>query len=219
MNTRYFPLCFILALSLTGCIDLSGLKSGQSSFNASSRFESRGEVHTMLGGLGIFSRGMIQLQEAVSNRFHIPASTSIWYNAGHVSQSIIAYHYAQHSHRPVILIGHSLGANEQIKVARNLGKVGIPVALLVTVDAVSPTHVPSNVAQVLNIYKPGIVPMFSGLRLKADNPRVTHINNLNVNTLKGTKVNHFTIDKDKVLQAMILNEIQKVLDHGHRKAA
>lgn len=209
----------IAPLLLTACVDLSGtgLSAEKKSSIGKRLLEQDGEVHTMRGGLGIFSIGMNQLQTTVTKRFNIPASSSMWYNAGNVSRSIITYHYTHKSHRPVILVGHSLGANEQIKVARNLGKVGIPVALLVTVDAVSPTYVPSNVQYVLNIYKPGYVPMFSGRILHADNPGKTHIENLNVNTLKGMQVNHFTLDKDKQVQARILNRIDKVLKDAKRK--
>lgn len=221
---RSFCSTFLLISTLlsTACVDLSGTglsaekKSRISEINKQ-LLEQDGEVHTMRGGLGIFSIGMNQLQTEVTKRFKVPASSSMWYNAGNVSRSIITYHYTHNSQRPVILVGHSLGANEQIKVARNLGKVGIPVALLVTVDAVSPTYVPSNVKYVLNIYKPGFVPMFSGRILNADNPHKTQIENLNVNTLKGIQVNHFTLDKDKQLQARILNRIDKVLKDAKRK--
>lgn len=213
-----FCMLFIPVL-LTSCVDLTANRmfserKYELNHSPSTKLE-KGEVHTMRGGLGIFSIGMNQLQVKAAERFDVPSASSMWYNAGDVSRTIVTYHY--HSKRPIILIGHSLGANEQIKVARNLNKVGIPVALLVTVDAVSTTHVPPNVKQVLNVYKPGFVPMFSGLRLVADNPKNTQIENVNVNTLKNIEVNHFTIDKHSVVQAMILDRIKKVLDDARRQ--
>src|SRR3974377_353469 len=39
--------------------------------------------------------------------------------------------------RPIILIGHSLGAGAALRIARRLGTSGIPVALLVLLDPVS----------------------------------------------------------------------------------
>ena len=227
---KYFSLAFFLLLAmvtLTGCIDLSGSRNaytksvGQQAnyFSKKAIKSTKGEVHTMRGGLGIFSIGMNQLRDATEVQFSIPAYSTMWYNAGDVSRSIINNYYKQKIHRPIILIGHSLGANEQIKVARNLNAAGVPVALLVTVDAVSQTIVPPNVKEVLNVYKPGFVPMFSGLRLRAVNPNATRIENINANTLKGAKVNHFTIDKDKVVQALILDKVKKVLINGKRKGA
>ncbi|MFI4919743.1 MAG: hypothetical protein ACHP65_09330 [Legionellales bacterium] len=223
---------FLLATTLTACVDLSGTvvsstkKAQLHAPHATTKVlkdknkpDWKGEVHAMRGGLGIFSIGMNQLQVAVAERYQVRSTSCMWYNAGELSRSIVNHHYKYNSHRPIILIGHSLGANEQIKVARNLQKAGIPVALLVTVDAVAPNRVPANVKEVLNVYKPGFVPMFSGLRLEAVNPNTTHIENINVTTLNGAKVNHFTIDKDTVVQAMILDKIEKALTDANKKAA
>ncbi len=87
------------------------------------------------------------------------------------------------------------------------------MTLLITVDAVSQTIVPPNVHHALNIYKPGYVPMFSGLRLRAVDPARTTIENIEVSTL-GVKGNHFTIDKDKTVQALILKRIKQVVRNG-----
>lgn len=234
LQSYFFKSFFLLLITvvLTGCIDLSGSRSAyrkkavQHTANGTTTTPKRkttpvnaGEVHTMRGGLGIFSIGMNQLRDAVSEKYKIPSHSTMWYNAGDVSRSIIHRYYTQKKHRPIILVGHSLGANEQIKVARNLNDAGVPVALLVTVDAVSQSIVPPNVKQVLNVYKPGYVPMFSGLKLRAVNPQMTMIENVNVDTLKGIKVNHFTIDKDKVVQAMIMTKVEKVLVDGNKKGA
>jgi hypothetical protein len=208
---------------LQGCVDLSGSRSNYDKKKTRPAATGRkqvlyaGEVHTMLGGLGLFSRGMVTIKDAVSTRYDIPAYNTIWYNAGQVSHFIIDEYYQQKDHGPIILVGHSLGANEQIKVARNLNAAGIPVALLVTVDAVSQTIVPPNVKEVLNVYKSGYVPMFSGLKLRAVDPTKTHIDNVNAATIKGIRVNHFTIDKDRVVQELILARIKKAVVNGKKK--
>ncbi|KTC88650.1 thioesterase domain-containing protein [Fluoribacter dumoffii] len=233
-------LFLLLAMSLAGCVDLSGgrasekrpiPKTAQSlihepashnkaksekSVKVSTSQTYHGEVHTMLGGLGLFSTGMRTLSGSVVEEFNVPAPSNMWYNAGDVTRSIVSYYRKHQMHRPIILVGHSLGANEQIKVARNLEKAGIPVDLLVTVDAVSQTIVPPNVKHAMNFYKPGFVPMFSGLKLRAVNPEQTRIDNINVGALKGVQVNHFTIDKDPVVQAMIMEEVKKVLSNANR---
>lgn len=227
----YFLMTFFLLLiimTMSGCVDLSGSRSAykkralqnNSSQSSSKKVQNKkGEIHTMRGGLGIFSIGMNQLRDKVADTYHIPAHSTMWYNAGDVSRSIINNYNQQKDHRPIILVGHSLGANEQIKVARNLNAAGVPVALLVTVDAVSQTIVPPNVKHALNIYKPGYVPMFSGLKLRAVDPNATVIENVNAGDMKELNVNHFTIDKDTVLQAMILDRVEKVLANGNKKNA
>ncbi|WP_028380114.1 hypothetical protein [Legionella cherrii] len=233
-------LFFLITMSITGCVDLSGGRASEKkpipkiaqsvvhqptsqkstkqvkTVKASKTQSYRGEVHTMLGGLGLFSTGMRTLSGTVVEECNIPAPSNMWYNAGNVTRSIVSYYQKHKMHRPIILVGHSLGANEQIKVARNLDKAGIPVDLLVTVDAVSQTIVPPNVKHAMNFYKPGFVPMFSGLKLRAVNPEKTRIDNINVATIKGIEVNHFTIDKDPVVQAMIMDEVKKVLSNANK---
>lgn len=220
---KFIFLSFVLLLN-TSCVDLSGSRSNYDKKQTITLLKNKpsayyGEVHTMLGGLGLFSRGMVTLKNSVATRYQIPAYNTIWYNAGHVSRFIIKDYYEQKKPNPIILIGHSLGANEQIKVARNLNKVDIPVALLVTVDAVSPTTVPPNVKEVVNVYKSGYVPMFSGLKLRAQDPANTRIYNIDANTIKGVNVNHFTIDKDPAVQELIMERIKKVVVNGKTKSA
>jgi hypothetical protein len=229
LQLYFFKSFFLLFITiiLSSCIDLSGSRSAyrkkaHSNNNhlnhSKKRLSNKGEVHTMRGGLGVFSIGMNQLRDSVSDKFHISSRSTMWYNAGDVSRSIIRRYYQQKEPRPIILVGHSLGANEQIKVARNLDAAGVPVALLVTVDAVSQTIIPPNVKHALNVYKPGYVPMFSGLKLRAVDPEKTLIENVNVDNLKGVNVNHFTLDKDDTVQAMILGQIEKVLINGNKNA-
>lgn len=59
----------------------------------------------------------------------------------------------------IILYGHSWGASESIKLARELQKDGIPVLLTLQVDCISrigsnDTIIPANVAQAANFYQP-----------------------------------------------------------------
>ncbi|HHT0593763.1 TPA: hypothetical protein ACTXXA_001668 [Legionella anisa] len=234
-------LFLLITMGLAGCVDLSGgrssekrpiPKTAQSVIHQSSTQNTakkvaktvkvsksqpyHGEVHTMLGGLGVFSTGMRTLSDTVEEECNVAAPSDMWYNAGNVTRKIVAYYQNHKQHRPIILVGHSLGANEQIKVARNLNKAGISVDLLVTVDAVSQTVVPPNVKHAMNFYKSGYVPMFSGLKLRAVNPEQTRIDNINVAAIKGVTVNHFTIDKEPVVQAMIMEEVKKVLSNANK---
>ncbi len=60
----------------------------------------------------------------------------------------------------VIIYGHSWGATETVEFARELGKIGIPVALTIQVDTIGkPFHTPStispNVATAINFYQSG----------------------------------------------------------------
>jgi hypothetical protein len=161
----YFKLIIVLVMlaSLTSCVDLSGfvdssdrktlIKKPNNNVTSKAPRLVKGEVFTMRGGLGIFSIGMNQLADAVKKQFEIPASRSMWYQSYKVSRAIINRYQGHQLQSPIILIGHSLGADEQVAVAKCLNKSHVPVALLVTVDAVLPYTVPPNVKESLNLYK------------------------------------------------------------------
>lgn len=206
----YFLLLLLSGLSLAGCFDLAGTQSLAK--NKDYVFNSRAQVFVMRGGLGgIFSTGMNQLQSTLERKHRIRTESTVWYKANALSTFIIKNYGTKQLPGPIVLVGHSLGANEQIKVALSLAKKNIPVALLITVDAVSPLQVPPNVRHVLNIYKPSFVPLFSGLRVKAMNPARTRIENVDVETFKRVAVNHFTIDKNlEVQQIMIDNTLTAI---------
>ena len=181
------------------------------------KFPYKDEVYTMRGFGGIFSTGMNRLEDTFAQQYHIRTASTIWYKAGGLSEFIIKHYQTKELQGPLVLIGHSLGANEQIRVAKYLNKAHIPVDLLITIDAVAPYRVPPNVKEVLNIYKPGFVPMLTGLRVTAIDPSKTHVENLNVNTLKSIRVNHFTIDKKPEIQKIMLDRVLAVMEKANKR--
>ncbi|KTD49833.1 hypothetical protein Lrub_0275 [Legionella rubrilucens] len=205
----------LAALSLAGCLDLATTRSTIA--GKSNESPQAASVYVMRGGLGgIFSTGMNQLQANLEKNHHIKTESTVWFRSSELGRSIVRQYRAGHLHPPIILVGHSLGANDQIKVARILNAANIPVALLITVDAVSPLAVPPNVKHVINLYKPSFVPMFSGLRVKALDPQYTQVDNMNVTTLKNVGVNHFTIEKNKEIQQLMLNNILAVVHKSQK---
>ena len=210
---------FIASILVSGCIDLA-VNDGKNKLASHKKTTFvKGEVYTMRGGLGgVFSKGMNRLEDTLEVDYRIHSSSTVWYKANALSSFIIKQYKSNELHGPIILVGHSLGANEQIKVARNLARANIPVALLMTIDAVSPLTVPPNVAKVVNIYKPSFVPMFSGLVLKAMDPKSTHIENINVATLKDAAVNHFTIDSNKTIQQVMVDSVLATLKTTNNKS-
>lgn len=211
------PLSVLLtSFFLTGCIDLATNENRNKQVTFKKTSYAKGVVYTMRGGLGgVFSKGMNHLEDTLGDDYQIHTSSTVWYKANALSNYIIKNYNTKKLQGPIILVGHSLGANEQIKVARQLARANIPVALLMTIDAVSPLTVPPNVEQVVNIYKPSFVPLFSGLTLKAMDPKYTHIENFNV-TSEGMHVNHFTIDKDKHVQKIMLDNVLATLKKANQ---
>lgn len=220
-SLRLLKYCRILLLvlfscSLSGCIDLATTKSLTKSKNYG--FYPKGYVFVMRGGLGgIFSTGMNQLQYILERQYHIRSESTVWYKNEQLSRFIAKNYGTVKLRGPIILVGHSLGANDQIKVARDLLKARIPVALLITIDAVSPLTVPPNVKHVLNIYKPSFVPMFSGLKIKAMDPKETIVENIDVTTLQTVRVNHFTIDKNDAVQNLMLERTLSAIKYRPKR--
>ena len=110
----------------------------------------RGEVYLLRGFADVFSGGLDQLGADLA-RAGIPAKVvnhSAWKSVGEK----IAANQKRFRRKPVILIGHSLGANSAISMAQQLKKTGVTVTLLVTLAATAPPPVPSNVRKAENHY-------------------------------------------------------------------
>ncbi|KTD13265.1 hypothetical protein [Legionella jamestowniensis] len=210
---RSFAL-LVICVFTSSCMDLASQTPVKNKQGVTYK---KGQVYTMRGLGGVFSTGMNRLENTLDNEYNIRTASTIWYKANTLSNYIIEHRKSKEIDGPIVLIGHSLGANEQIKVAQNLYKAHIPVDLLITVDAVAPVKVPPNVKYVLNLYKPAYVPMFSGLKIKAEDPEFTYINNFDVSKLKNIYVNHFTIDKNKEIQKIMLDNVLAVINNTKRE--
>jgi pimeloyl-ACP methyl ester carboxylesterase len=84
---------------------------------------------------------------------------------------------------PLVLIGHSWGADDCIRISRELAQHDIRVDLLITVEAVTPPTVPSNVLRAWNIYKPGptdFLPWWRGVQLHADRSGKTLLTQIDI---------------------------------------
>jgi hypothetical protein len=79
----------------------------------------------------------------------------------------------------IIIYGHSWGASETVAFARELDRLGIPVALTIQIDTIAkPGHkasaVPPNVASAINFYQTG-GPLHGRREIVAVNPARTEI--------------------------------------------
>jgi hypothetical protein len=105
---------------------------------------------------------------------------------------------------PVILVGHSQGANNVIDMARSLQSHNITVDLLVTLAPSSANSIPANVSRAVNYYQAGgwgdaIVP-----------DRGFHGAITNVNLASDKTITHVNIDKNPKVESEIVREIVAV---------
>jgi len=164
---------------------------------------SRPHVYLMRGLLNIFSLGMDQLAAQIQRR-GIDARVYNHSVADSVVDGIVQEYHAG-DRGPYILIGHSLGADAVMTMARQLDRQGVPVALVVPFDGTASYAAPANVACVLNLTQRKYAYMVPGTGF--------HGKLSNVDVSSDTSIDHFTIDKSPRLQAKALNSVLQAV-HG-----
>jgi pimeloyl-ACP methyl ester carboxylesterase len=110
---------------------------------------SRAHVYLFRGLFGM-SPGMDALAEKL-NRRGIHATVHA-YGETSTLAAAAAQLYKSEREAPIILIGHSSGGREILPMAAQLGRAGVPVALVIPIDSPSTTPPSANVRRVINLY-------------------------------------------------------------------
>jgi pimeloyl-ACP methyl ester carboxylesterase len=163
-----------------------------------------GQVYLLRGLLNIFSLGMDDLASKLQKR----GVNAIVYNHAEW-QSLaddIAAKYKAGKHGPVVLIGHSLGADAVMIMAEYLGKKGVPVALVVPFDGTGSFAASSNVSRVMNLTQRDYAYMKRGVGFRGE------LQNIDVS--KDSTIDHITIDKSGRLHNMVVGKVLGVLGRG-----
>ncbi|WP_439710805.1 lipase [Brucella anthropi] len=107
---------------------------------------------------------------------------------------------------PVILIGHSLGANAVIDIATALEKKGIQVTYMATFAATAPAPLPGNIRRVVNFYfkQHGWgLPLTAGPRFRGS------LDNRDFSGMKD--IGHFNIEKQRPLQDEVVRNVLSIV--------
>lgn len=178
---------------LAGLVFAAGL--GPSGAHAMA--DESGSVYLFRGGMNVFSLGLDTLGDELEE-VDVPAhvkSTGAWRS---IAADIAEKYETDKSVLPVVLMGHSWGANAAMLMAADLHKRGVPVALVVTFDLLNDIKATPNVKHVINFYVGGggvpanPAPGFSG-----------EIENVDVKDVDEA-IWHLTIDKDERLHARVI---------------
>lgn len=167
--------------------------------------QSRAHVYLLRGLMNIFSLGMDTLAEELSRRgvYATVHSYSDWQSLGDQA----AANYRAGKEGPIILIGHSLGADAVMEMAAYLGRKGIPVALVVPFDGTQSFAASENVARVVNLTQREYAYMRRGPGF--------HGSLANVDVSSDPNIDHITIDKSPRLHARVISEVLAVVG-SHR---
>ena len=157
------------------------------------------QVYLLRGWFGVFSSGMDAMAEQLQSK-GIKAE-AIGHLAWRGTVSKIVADRAAGKTGPLVLIGHSQGANNVIEMAQELETKKIPVDLLITLAPYLQDPVPSNVVRAMNYYQAGGwgAPLAAG---KGFHGKISNID------MQGDLIStHVNIDKSDRVQADVAREV------------
>ena len=163
----------------------------------------RAHVYLLRGLLNIFSLGMDTLADEL-NRRGVYATVDNHADWESLADSAAA-NYKAGKEGPIILIGHSLGADAVMEMAAYLGRRDVPVALVVPFDGTASFAASSNVARVLNLSQHYWMSRGPGF----------HGSLINVDLRSDPNIDHLNIDKSPRLHARVIAEVLAIVG-SHR---
>jgi len=214
---RTAPTISLLMLLLVGC---SSMKPGSLDVIASSTDTRTSRVGTVLllrGWIGIFSTGMDSLGTKV-NEAGMQGEVYQTDQWASMATTLRATYKELDVHEPLVLVGHSYGADDVIRIARELNKDNIQIDLLITLDPVTPPLVPGNVKHAYNLYQSNgafdSLPWLRGIPLEKEPGSTGRVDNLDLRTdrtdLLEPGLDHFNIEKKQKIHDEVLARLKDV---------
>ena len=201
----------LASLLITGC---SAMTPGpMTAVQPVSTAPRAGNVYLVRGWIGIFSTGIDALGQKVTGAgLHGQVFQEDQWRT--LAATIADKYHGVPNPEPLVLVGHSYGADDIVRIARELDNHNIPVDLLVTIDPTTPPRVPKNVRLCYNLYQSNLLdamPFLRGIPLEADPGFTGKLKNINIRTdrtdlLEG-KVDHFNIEKKDTIHRETLKQI------------
>jgi Thioesterase domain len=161
------------------------------------------QVYLLRGLLNVFSLGMDSLAAELQNAgiSATVANHTLWQGMA----DEIAANYRAGRRGPIVLVGHSLGADAVMEMGAYLGQKGVPVALIVPFDGRNPHAASANVARVLNFYKDDDVKISRGPGFHGE---------LNNYYAADPNVTHLNIDKNPRFHAIVVSKVRGLQSTG-----
>lgn len=157
----------------------------------------------LIRGLGnVHSLGLDQIAEKLKPHGFQPIIVS--WQAEQETADAIASKYLSGQKSPIVLIGHSFGANTALKVGQRLSGRGIPVAYIVSIDMTEPLTVPLTTRHFVNFYQT------NGYGKKAGRPQGFKGDMINVDVTNREDINHFNMDEAPKLHEIVIGKIIQI---------
>jgi pimeloyl-ACP methyl ester carboxylesterase len=182
---------------------LLALSTGIGAAQATSPAKSQDHVYLLRGAFNIFSLGMDEMADKL-RRQGVNATVANYVSWSSLADEAAA-EYKSGRVRTIILVGHSFGATAVTEMAARLGQLGVPVKLAIGLDPTLRMTASGHVDRYINYY------IAHGMGNAVDRGR--HFSGVmqNVDVEKNNALNHFNIDKNRVLQEQVLREIRAAL--------
>ena len=219
MKAKHYSLIalFVTGLLSTGCANISPGKTDAIQPVAAVTSPRVGNAYLFRGFIGVFSTGM----NSLGDELNAQGVTAHVYQADQwasVADTIAERYKNQTAAEPVVLVGHSYGADNIVRIAQRLKDKNVKIDLLVTLDPVTPPKVPANVVKVINLYQSNGVmdamPWLRGVPLEAEKANTVALANENIRTdrtdLLVSGLNHFNIEKQPKVHAEVIKQIEQV---------
>jgi len=178
---------------------LLGLSIGISNAQTTPTSQPREHVYLLRGAFNVFSLGMDQI--ATKLQQHGIHATVDNYLAWPTLAEQGAAEYKGGQTRTIVLVGHSSGATAVTEMAARLSQLGVPVKLAIGLDPTSRMTTTGHVDRYINYY------IANGFGDPVDRGQDFSgvLQNVDLEHMAG--VGHFNIDKNNVLQGMVIRDI------------
>jgi len=176
-----------------------------------------GNVYLVRGFIGIWSSGIDRMGQEI-NEAGIRANVYREEQWKELTATLIARYKDQKVTEPLVIIGHSWGADHALDLARELDHANIRIDLVITLDPVTPPAVPANVRWCYNIYQTNgawdTIPIFRGVPLISEQGDAGVLQNVNMRTdrtdLLEPDTDHYNIEKNTKIHKEVLLQLMKV---------
>jgi pimeloyl-ACP methyl ester carboxylesterase len=191
---------------------VTSAKTGKKSASTSPSGEkhiSHGKVYLLRGLLNIFSLGMDDLAAKLERR---GVAAGVYEYGQWESLCNDAAARVRAGGGPIVLVGHSLGADAVVDMANKLGQMGVPVALVVAFDpTVTNVLTGRTTSTFINYYQSDNGfgrPVMRGAGFRG--------NLSNVDLRKHTEFGHGSIDKSAMLHNAVIGRVLALVGRGSK---